>query len=614
MPPKKVIRALQSYRPQAPQELSFQKGDFFHVVSEVDSGPGWYEAHNPISGARGLVPKAYFEEFQKNNAAAKALSPTGTPVAGSRASTVNAAMPAPRFLSFYAIVQHDFTAERTDELDARAGDSITVVAQSNEEWFVAKPIGKLGRPGLIPASFVELRDPATNTPLADVDGIISRGELPKVEDWKRAMQEYKQSSISLGVIDRPSNTPPSATSQPSPYGNPQTLSAHSPSPDQYVQQRIPSPLPEDRPPTPVSMQDNNILPPGLVVSAEVVGYHFENDEYWFQINAVYQPDDPSIPPRHLVLFRVYDDFYDFQVALLDAFPVEAGRQPPSPKSEGGPSDIEPTRILPYMPGPVSQVDDIVSALRREELDEYLQQLCALREINAVHVLRHVLVRSFFTAKRGDSENDLPGDASQPLPQVDDDVYDQALDSVAAMSLGPNSSRISDNSQYDYSRSYGYAPERSASRNEPYTHGRTGSVASFTQSRNQSPHPGHSPFEASQQPTYRRTDSMPYSDSGQSISPRPGHSLNSPSISANNPQTAFVKIKIFHRRTDDLIAIRVNPRVTHDQLMQKVQERLGGDVQVISYRSSVSGSFVELPNDSAMRDWLDTAEKHVLYAS
>lgn len=68
MPPKKVIRALQSYRPQAPQELGFQKGDFFYVVSEVNNGPSWYEAHNPVSGSRGLVPKSYFEEFQKTNA------------------------------------------------------------------------------------------------------------------------------------------------------------------------------------------------------------------------------------------------------------------------------------------------------------------------------------------------------------------------------------------------------------------------------------------------------------------------------------------------------------------------------------------------------------------
>lgn len=68
-PPKKVIRALDDHRPQAPHELSFQKGDFFHVINEIDQGPGWYEANNPMTGARGLVPRSKFEVFNKSNAA-----------------------------------------------------------------------------------------------------------------------------------------------------------------------------------------------------------------------------------------------------------------------------------------------------------------------------------------------------------------------------------------------------------------------------------------------------------------------------------------------------------------------------------------------------------------
>ena len=93
----------------------------------------------------------------------------------------------PKSFVFYAIVQHDFVAERPDELDAKRGDAITVVAQSNREWFVAKPIGRLGRPGLIPVSFVEIHDPATGKIISDIDGLMDRGELPKVEEWKRAM-------------------------------------------------------------------------------------------------------------------------------------------------------------------------------------------------------------------------------------------------------------------------------------------------------------------------------------------------------------------------------------------------------------------------------------------
>ena len=73
---------------------------------------------------------------------------------------------------YYAVVMHDFVAERTDELDAKAGDPISVVAQSNREWFVAKPIGRLGKPGLIPVSFVQVRDPTNNQPIEDVGKLI----------------------------------------------------------------------------------------------------------------------------------------------------------------------------------------------------------------------------------------------------------------------------------------------------------------------------------------------------------------------------------------------------------------------------------------------------------
>jgi len=65
VPPQKVIRATSSYRSPTPQQLSFQRGDFFYVIREVNEGGSWYEAHNPVTGSRGLVPKSMFEAFNK---------------------------------------------------------------------------------------------------------------------------------------------------------------------------------------------------------------------------------------------------------------------------------------------------------------------------------------------------------------------------------------------------------------------------------------------------------------------------------------------------------------------------------------------------------------------
>ena len=66
LPPQKVIRATDSFRPTAPTQLPFSKGDFFYVTGDPDNHSPWFEAHNPVTGARGLVPKNMFEEFCKS--------------------------------------------------------------------------------------------------------------------------------------------------------------------------------------------------------------------------------------------------------------------------------------------------------------------------------------------------------------------------------------------------------------------------------------------------------------------------------------------------------------------------------------------------------------------
>ena len=100
----------------------------------------------------------------------------------------------------YGIVQYDFKPERQDELEAKAGEEIIVIAQSSLEWIVAKPIGRLGGAGVIPVSFIELRDMATGRAVADPQKAMRRAGVPKVEEWKKMAADYKNSSISLGQL------------------------------------------------------------------------------------------------------------------------------------------------------------------------------------------------------------------------------------------------------------------------------------------------------------------------------------------------------------------------------------------------------------------------------
>ncbi|KAJ6516238.1 scd2/ral3 [Mycena sanguinolenta] len=641
LPPQKVIRALSEYKPQAPQQLPFKKGDFFYVLRDVDSNGTWYEAHNPVTGARGLVPKDRFEEFNKSAAPLRSLgSPSMQPVSPPQQfqslSPVSPKSPT-KSQVFYAIVLHDFAAERADELEAKRGDAITVVAQSNREWFVAKPIGRLGRPGLIPVSFVEIHDPSTGRPIPDVNTLMDRGDLPKVEDWKRAMFNYKQNSIALGVIDTPNpresvpNSPFAPQHSPAAHEEP-AINVQGPSPhEQAYSNTVSNPPPPETP---------DALPEGILLSANVVSFHYEMEEYWFRVDAIFQPyalPGESLPPaKSLILFRVYNDFYDFQVSLLDTFPREAGRQPPYP------------RLLPYMPGPADNVDDALTATRRSELDDYVVSLCEL-STGTRYVLEHLVVREFLALKPGDVENTIPPrvqDIEVLFGQGQSDQYDDDANGVQD-SFGQL--RVDDEGGSDY-EDEGYAPSPQQSINSgrhPYgqiedrrpsgdsnnlriqahtqNHQRTGSSSSLNHSPYSRDSRADSPLARSRSPPPSRWNdngsnppptSSPSSASIHSNSrSRSGSvaNINSPSISAANPQTAFVKIKIFDRIADDLIAIRVHPRVTHMELMDKVQSRLGGEVARLKYRDSMSNQFVGLDTDQQLRAWIEGTDKHVLYA-
>ena len=171
------------------------------------------------------MPVSYFEvigktERQSTGSAASAASTPQIPESGystagghrrtdsnppSRANGHMSLSSMSKGAMVYGIVQYDFSAERPDELSAKAGEAIIVIAQSNPEWFVAKPITRLGGPGLIPVTFIEIRDMATGQAVPDPQQAVQAAGVPKVEEWKKLAAEYKNSSISLGKFDTPSS-------------------------------------------------------------------------------------------------------------------------------------------------------------------------------------------------------------------------------------------------------------------------------------------------------------------------------------------------------------------------------------------------------------------------
>ena len=359
--PKKVIKALYDYQAQSPNELSFTRGDFF-LVTGRETDVQFYEAFNPITNSRGIVPVPYFQVLEKHERAmvdSVSSHKKEDPEGGCCDKYRNNCMHLIIFIlvhsqnkpqPLYGIVLYDFQAERSDELDAKAGEAIIVIAQSNSEWFVAKPIGRLGGPGLIPVSFVDIRDASTGRTIQK-DVTPTNHVFPNVEDWKKQTQGYEASSISLGRIENQMQhlSVNSRESMVDPVDDYYDMK-DSPHPDAMLDNYGMTHLVNTSSssildsPIPTSTISATRLSKSMVVSAYIDSHILEGDQYWFIVFA------KLANGKYRVLYRLYEDFYDFQINFLQEFPNEAGK-----------GDRE--RILPYMPGPLDIVNDDITGKR-----------------------------------------------------------------------------------------------------------------------------------------------------------------------------------------------------------------------------------------------------------
>lgn len=334
-PPEKAIKALYNYHPQTAKELSFMEGEFFYVISEEKD---WYQASNPSTGKQGMVPKSYFEVIDRT----RPHSANGS-VASRRSSHDQSKMG-----TLYAIVLYDFQAEKSDELTAYAGENLFICAHHNHEWFIAKPIGRLGGPGLVPVGFVSIVDIASGYATGnDVRDDINSVNLPTVQEWKGNIAKYKASNISLGSVE------------------------HQPTVSNFRQQSF-------------SMYDSEI-----VTKASVESFGLEDEKYWFEIHCELSTG------KARKLKRYYQDFYDLQVKLLDSFPAESGKL----RDANGQWT---KRIMPYIPGPVPYITDTITKKRKEDLNVYVGDLIMLPD----YMAHSDMVRSLFMIRENGFDHEL----------------------------------------------------------------------------------------------------------------------------------------------------------------------------------------------------------------
>ncbi|KAI9732541.1 MAG: bud emergence protein 1 [Cirrosporium novae-zelandiae] len=568
VPPKKVIKALYDYQPdpQNTHELAFNKGDFFHVISREDD-PDWYEACNPlIPTARGLVPVTFFEVIGKQERQSGGSTSSGKSSGmpghdsgyaerahGRTESTTSKVGGAHNRMSsmgrsgamVYGMVQYDFNAERPDELEAKAGEAIIVIAQSNPDWFVAKPIGRLGGPGLIPVAFVEIRDMTTGQPVTDASDAVRRAGVPRVEEWKKMTADYKNSSISLGNFESTGTSTQSVTQgvermSVSNGGQQQSTGQRSNGYTQSYHQRNASKTQyQQAQQEPPSRQSDPVL--AAPISASIPRYCFDNDKYWYIIEV------EMADGRWWELARYYQDFYDFQLTLLEKFPDEAGNRGKQ-------------RSLPFMPGPVPYVTDAISDGRRQSLDEYLKKLLGMPP----YISQCQLVRELFAPREGDFEID---------PNAPTDDY-----------------RLSGASQQS-------APDVSRTVSQQSSQGQLdGSPAYSSPSKPGSIHAGHQRAQSSVtagvgQQYRNQPDLRPTIMNRQASSLTQGS--NNSSVAAGS---GALKIKVAFQ--DDIIAIRVPGDITYSQLREKLKDRLKLNEEImIQYKDDPSNCYPEMISDN-----------------
>ncbi|KAF7198593.1 Protein scd2/ral3 [Pseudocercospora fuligena] len=579
-PPKKVIKAVYDYNapPGTDMYLSFSAGDFLHVVSRENDSE-WYEACNPLRGERGLVPVKYFENVGKtvrdsgdssrsitstthDSGYAEGSTPpshiTPAPTSAPRMSGSVPTMPGhARGKSFgkntagiYGVVSYDFHAERPDELDAKEGEAIIVIAQSNPEWFVAKPITRLGGPGLIPVSFIEIRDMTTGQAVPDAVDAVQKAGIPRVEEWKKMAAEYKNTSIPLGTV--------STSGVGSIQQGMDRMSLSNGFQNGHARSNSYN-----------TQQQQNLFAP---VRASVPRYTFADDKFHFVVECKLSNG------LHWDLSRIYEDFYELQINLINAFPEEAGQVSGKP------------RILPYMPGPVKFVTDNITEGRRSNLDEYLRDLLRLPS----HVTCSSLVRNFFSPREGDYEVDPQAvnldDHARPADPRD--RYSQA---------SQGSQQVQNQDPYH---------QQQARPPPPAGHQYSQSQASI------GPY-GHQRGQQSQANASLQSQSPPNAP-GLPVQPQRAMTSNTMGSSAS---TGPVKVKAWFDR-DTCVVIRMPPRgqFTFEELYKKIVERRrleykGQDQDDedldIEYRDEKDGEYYRLEGDEDLDIAVERNEKLTL---
>ncbi|KAJ2786394.1 bud emergence protein 1 [Coemansia interrupta] len=324
---------------------------------------------------------------------------------GSQSKPGSTLAPMPSVIEPQAAALYGFNAANGNELTIAEGDELIILAHSTDDWVIAKHVSRGGLAGLVPVSYIQLRDHITGAVINDLRSYLSHynmrlrtaAELEKhqrdahttrsghssvstVSDLTAAAVEHssarhtRASSGSSSNYDDRSPTPLSGGPAAAAGGNPpipansnsqssrnRALTASSSSTSSIAERSSFRQLRKSSQPSSGSlhyMASENFprFHKDEVADVGVPSFICKDGAYLFQVSLVFFTGDARN------LYRTYEDFIACRSELNELFPAET-------------SSLKLARFSMHNAS-MLYLNDSIAERRRNELDEYVQGLMA----------------------------------------------------------------------------------------------------------------------------------------------------------------------------------------------------------------------------------------------
>ncbi|KAJ2454413.1 bud emergence protein 1 [Coemansia sp. RSA 2336] len=478
-----------------------------------------------------------------------------------------------------ATALYSFTAANGNELTLNEDDGLLVVAKSTDDWLIARRVYGGTRAGLVPAAYVELRDPATGAVIGDLHTYLARNHvrLRTALEWEQRQRERSasrsthSSASANSAYDDEAPTPRLSTASPQPTANSSGPSSArsramtaSSSASSIAERSSFRRMPSTRKASGGSLQhllSENFPPfqPNDVSAVSVPSFICKDGAYLFQISLQF------VTGERRNIYRGYDDIIYCRNQLNESFPKEA-------------SSLKLARISMHSSS-MLYLNDAIAERRRAEIDEYVNGLLKMPP----PVIESTIVQRLFGSR---VESDHPNVLSERSLQQ------QLLQSGISK----------------------HAPSLSADSTGDASFALTSASSTDTAVESHHPHDGHGMFTNKAKTMSCDAKVTTSSDRSGAGSRQLAHKS---SMSALGGSNGTVKVKV--RLGSDMVALRLPSGLTLSELKERIAMRMGNGSEA-SAKDRIGKILYQAPSGEAAalcddQDWanalLETNYKPVL---